>query len=582
MTETIDHTPTILIVEDEPAIRDLLSQMLSDEYDCVTAASAKDALEECQRARFDLVISDINLGGMTGVEMTPSILRVSPETVVMLISGAQSVDVAIDAMRVGVFDYVRKPFDYDQVLAAVRRALDHHASLVEKHRHASQLQTLVEQKSAELQHLTRHDPLTGLPNESLFEEMFREPVVSSATGLAGVMMIGISNLRSIRDTLGQDVADQIMLEVSVRLRALTAAKSLARVNGDRFAILLSSFGPQRSSRMASEIFDVLRRHIRTEGRDIHLHVNIGISLHAEQGTVQEDLLRNAGVALREAEEAGVGRHAFFASEMNQKAVRRFALESNLRRALERNELSLLYQPKIDVRTRQPLGMEALLRWNSGELGPVSPDVFIPVAESSELIVPIGEWVLRTACKQARVWHEQGFPLQVSVNLSPRQFQDEGLSNNIWNILDEAAIEPIFLNLEVTESSIMTDQEAAAEILTRLQSLGVRISVDDFGTGHSSFGYLHRLPIDVLKIDKTFVSSMTIDAHAATLVRTLITLAHDLRLKVVAEGVETEAQLEALRTLGCDEWQGFLHSRPLSVSDFEKGLRANWKIATSDN
>lgn len=578
MTDTFsDMQPSILIVDDEPSIRDVLAQILSEEYRCVTAASAEAALAECRSAKFDLVISDINLGGMTGVQMTPAVLDVSPETVVMLISGANSVDTAIEAMRAGVYDFVRKPFDYDEVLSAVRRALDHHDYLVSKRRRAMDLESLVEQKSAELQHLTHYDALTGLPNESMFEESLRawfSP--AGAKRDVAVMLVGISNLRSVRDTLGQPALDRIMLETSQRFRSLVKKGSLARVSDDRFAILLSDASPERVVDTLDQIFELLKPGFTFDGRDIHLHPNIGVSLYQGEGSSPQDLLRNAGAALREAESNGLGQYRFYSPAMNDKAVRQLTLESNLRRALERNELELFYQPKIDLRTSSAMGMEALLRWNSAELGSVSPDVFIPLAESSDLIVPIGEWVLRRACMQARAWHDEGFPLHVAVNLSARQFQDKNLSNSIWNILDEVEIDPLFLNLEVTESSILTDESAAVSLLTELQQLGVSISVDDFGTGHSSFGYLRTLPIDVLKIDKTFVAAMTDDANTATLVKNLIMLAHDLRLKVVAEGVETEEQLQALTLLECDEWQGYLHSRPLSARDFESGLRADWR------
>lgn len=576
MSEMFDHKPRILIVDDEQAIRDLLADMLSDEYACVTSGSAEAALGEFQKTSFDLVISDINLGGMSGVEMAPKILSTSPDTVIMMISGAQSVESAIDALRVGVFDYVRKPFDHDQVISAVRKALSHRASLVAKRRHALHLETLVEQKSAELHHLTHHDVLTDLPNETMFEDHLREILAGSGgTQQVGVLLIGVSNLRSIRDSLGQSAANQIVLEMSHRLRSSDQERSIARLDGDRFALFVSPTDLENVVGVTNEIFEIVKPPFLVDDREIHVHVNIGISVFPDDGTDCLYLLRNAGAALSQADAEGFGRYQFYAAEMNARAIKQLTLENHLRRALERDELVVFYQPKIDVRTKSVTGMEALLRWNSHELGPVSPSVFIPIAESSELIIPIGEWVLRSACFQTKRWHDNGFPLHLAVNLSARQFQDKNLSNKIWSILDETGIDPHFLNLEVTESSIVTDPDAAIKILTQLQTLGVSISIDDFGMGHSSFSYLRSLPIDVLKIDKSFVRNITNDVDAATLVKTIITLAHDLRLRVIAEGVETEDQLKVLTSMECDAWQGFLHNKPLPASEFEQGLRMGW-------
>jgi EAL domain-containing protein (putative c-di-GMP-specific phosphodiesterase class I) len=283
--------------------------------------------------------------------------------------------------------------------------------------------------------------------------------------------------------------------------------------------------------------------------------------------------------LSRAEAEGPGHYQFFAAEMNAQAVERLKLETSLQHAIERGELSLRYQPKLSARTREIVGMEALVRWESSEFGSISPAVFIPIAEGSDLILSIGEWVLQTACRQAKRWHEMGFNVHVAVNLSGRQFEKKDLAACVWDVLNETGMDPNLLNLEVTESSLVKRPEVAIEVLTQLQKLGVNVSIDDFGTGHSSLSYLRSLPVDVLKIDKSFVGSITTNADAATLVKTIITLAHDLRLRVVAEGVETEEQLSVLSNLGCDEWQGFLHSKPLHANQFEELLRTEPRGST---
>lgn len=566
--------PRVLIVDDEPMIRELLADILAGECACTLAPSAEIALETFRTSgAFDLVISDINLGGMTGVEMVPQILDHSPQTVVMMISGAQTVDAAIDAMRVGVFDYLRKPFDRAQVIAAVRRALEHRRSLVEKRRREVELATLVEQKDAELHYLANHDPLTNLPNESMFKDRFTEILATiDLNQRAAVMLVGISNLRAVRDSIGLNAANQILLDASKRLTNVARGNMLARFDGDKFGILISHSNADRVVELSTSVRRSLEPNFEVEGHQLHAQVSVGMSIFPVDGTDCQTLIRNAGAALSRAESTGSG-YEFYSADINERAIRQLALENSLRRALERSELVVVYQPKVDTHSRRIGGVEALLRWNSEELGPVSPDVFIPIAESTGLIIPIGEWVLREACLQAKTWHDDGYTLHLAVNLSAGQFRDKDLSNRIQNILGESRLDPNCLNLEVTESSLVDDPDAAIEILRGLRALGISISIDDFGTGHSSLGYLRSLPIDVLKIDKSFIKNLTTEADAATLVKAMISLAHDLRLRVVAEGVETEEQLDLLTALGCDEWQGYLRSRPLSPDDLRRELES---------
>ena len=573
MSDLIEDKARILIVDDEHAIRDLLADMLADDYHCVTVESAEAALSEFERGDFQLVISDINLGGMSGVEMVPRIRSLSPDTVVMMISGEATIDTAIDAMRLGVFDYVRKPFAVDQVVAAVHRAIDHYASLAEKRRYEIELATLVEQRTAELHHLAHHDVLTGLPNEIMFADRLREILAnSSLRSKNAVVLIGLSNLRAVRDTIGPAAANAILVDVTQRLRSMDPDAIIARVDGDKFACFITDTDSGRVVEIVNRILDKFKPAFVIDDQDIHAQTNIGISFFPNDATDHQSLIRNAGAALSQAEAKGTGVYQFYSVEMNARAVQQLALENNLRAAMDRDELTVVYQPKIEVATEQIVGMEALLRWNSPEMGPVPPDVFIPIAETTGLIIPIGEWVLRTACLRTKAWHDQGFPLHIAVNLSARQFQDDNLAGTISGILQATELDPNFLNLEVTETSVVTDPGAAVNALSALQKLGVSISIDDFGTGHSSLSHLRSLPIDVLKIDKTFIGNVTTEPDAVTLVKTMITLGHDLRLRVVAEGVETNEQLEILRELGCDEWQGYLRSKPLPEVEFDRMLR----------
>ncbi len=574
----IDHItqkPSILIVDDEKPIRELLGEMLSTEYSCITSESAEAALEEFRNGKFDLVLSDVNMSGMSGVEMVPRIHNLSPDTVVMLITGAASVETAIDAMRVGVFDYVRKPFDIDQVIAAVGRALEHQKSLVAKRRRETELESLVQEKTAELDHLANHDLLTGLPNTTWLEqELERTLWQSSIDRKTAVLLVGVTNLRNVRDSMGHTAANRILIDASDRLQALLLLRcKIAKLDGDAFGLILSPADPETIVETANEVIGIFGLAFLVDSRELHAQVNVGISVFPSDGIDQDSLIRNAGGALSHAEARGPGSFAFYNDEINERAVRQLLLENNLRHALERDELSLVYQPKIDAVSGAVTGMEALLRWESGELGTVTPDMFIPIAESTELIIPIGEWVLRTACAQTKAWQDDGFDLNVAINVSARQFHDRSLSDKIWDTLDKTGMDPHSLNLEVTESSILTDPDNAIQVLNKLQTLGISISIDDFGTGQSSLGYLRSLPIDVLKIDRSFVGSMTTGGDDLVLVKTIIKLAHDLRLKVVAEGVETDEQLQLLKSLQCDEWQGYLHSKPLPAEDFIRRLRS---------
>jgi diguanylate cyclase (GGDEF)-like protein len=551
-----------------------MRQMLSDDYECVTAGSADDALAICAEREFSLVISDVNLGGMTGVDMVPAILGLSPDTVVMMISGSPSLDNAIDAMRVGVFDYMRKPFDYDHVMTAVKRAIAHHDELAAKRLYKVELESLVEQKTDEIQHISNFDALTGMPNRTLLEQKLRAILIELGPNRPlTVLLACLTNMRAVRHSLGGDGADRMVLEASKRLKEFSPTPNLtARYDDDTFAFVFSDLTPGCCVNVAVEILEQLRAGFDIAGHEIHAYGHIGLSGFPVDGTDEGTVLRNASAALARAQEKGRSGYEFYASEMNAKAFERLVLESNLQNALGRGELVQLYQPKIDFKLNRVVGTEALLRWNSGSHGSVPPDVFIPIAESTGVIVEIGEWVLRTACEQTLELHRRGFPISVAVNLSPRQFQSEELFQHFMDIIAGTGMDPNFLNIEITESSLITEQVAAVDVLSRLRRKGIRVSIDDFGTGHSSLAYLRTLPIDVLKIDKSFVASSTTSVDARTLVETIILMAHKLRLRVVAEGVETGDQLELLRSLGCDEWQGYLHSRPMPPGELVEILQ----------
>lgn len=563
----------ILIVDDESSIRDLLWEILGENYVCITAESAEDALSLLHTEKFNLVISDINLGGISGIELIPKVFITAPDAVVMMISGNQTIDSAIEAMRVGAFDYLKKPFDLEHVRVAVQRALSHYSLLEEKRRYENQLEELIKERTARLNYLAYHDVLTDLPNRILFEDRLSQALVPTPENQrTALLLMSLDRFKEARDTLGYSFRDELLQEVAKRLKKCSReGATVAKFEGDEFALLLTRIDLENVIEITGNIFEAFKLPFVVEEHEIFITADIGISLSPDDGRDTQTLLKNAGVALSRAKEQGGNNYQFYTSDMHSKALKRLALENNLRRALERNEFNVYYQPKIKTDTGRIVGIEALVRWQHPELGLISPSEFIPLAEDTGLIVPIGEWVLRTACAQNNLWHNEGFALHVAVNLSARQFQQQNLAETIIEVVKETGLHPSCLNLEITESSIMKNAESAAETLGELKKAGIKISIDDFGTGYSSLGYLKRLPIDILKIDRSFIRDVTTNPDDMALVMAIIMLAHNLRLKVVAEGVETEEQLDLLHRLGCDEWQGYLCSEPVTAEIFKNLL-----------
>lgn len=570
-----DGKARILIIDDEAEIRNLLSGMLSESYQCTAAGSAEEALSLLHLEEFDLLISDINLGGMSGLEMIPHAGAIAPDTVMVVVSGQQTIESAIEALRVGAFDYIKKPFSFQHVESAVRRALDYHSLLEAKRQHESHLEELVKQRTDELNHLAYYDVLTDLPNRILFEDRLTQ-ALALAQGdrqTLGVMFLSLDRFKEISDTLGYAEGYRLLQQIAARLTSCVhEGETVARFEGDEFALLARTDGTEYMAEIIYQINEAMKLPFALDEHELFITVSIGISLYPEDGEAAATLLKNAGAALHRAKEQGGNNYQFYTAGINAKALKRLTLESNLRRALERNEFEVYYQAQIDISTKQVVGMESLVRWQHPELGLLPPAEFIPVAEDTGLIMLINEWVLRIACAQCSTWHENGLgPLSVAVNLSAHQFQQQNLPEAVARTLRETGLSSRHLELELTESSIMKNTESAVKTLGELKEMGVRIAIDDFGTGYSSLGYLKRLPIDKLKIDQGFVRDVTTDPNDAALVMAIIALAHNLRLKVIAEGVETEEQLRFLHLLRCDEWQGYLYSAPLPAEAFKQLL-----------
>ncbi|SFU53710.1 putative bifunctional diguanylate cyclase/phosphodiesterase [Pseudoduganella namucuonensis] len=433
------------------------------------------------------------------------------------------------------------------------------------------------QANRQLHHLALHDTLTRLPNRSLLEDRIEHAIaVGQRSGKRfAVMFLDLDRFKTINDSLGHHYGDKLLQGVAERLtQCLRAEDTVARLGGDEFVVLLEDAGPPTVvAAVAQKILDALSSQVVVEGQEQSISGSLGISMYPADGASLRELMSNADSAMYHAKKMGRANYQFFAPEMNAAAGARLALERDLRRALEHGEFELHYQPKVNVAGGEVVAMEALLRWRSPERGLVPPNDFIPVAEEIGLIIPLGAWVLRAACRQNRAWQLAGLPgMRMAVNLSTYQFRQKDLPEFVASVLEETGLAPSFLELEVTESVVMHNPVEAAQILERLHAQGIHISVDDFGTGYSSLSYLKQFRLDTLKIDRSFVRDISSDADDAAIVRSVIALAHSLRLRVIAEGVETDEQLDYLRELGCDQYQGYLSSKPLPAAEFEAMLR----------
>ena len=418
--------------------------------------------------------------------------------------------------------------------------------------------------------LAYHDALTELPHRALLQDRLTHALAGARrrNEKVALLFLDLDRFKNINDTFGHACGDGVLKEVGCRLRAWAREQdTVARLGGDEFLVMLNGVKDAASAAVAAErLLEAINRDFVVHGQTVSVGCSIGISMFPDHGMDGETLIRNADQALYSAKNNGRGNVRFFTGEMNAQAVERLGLEKNLRLALERDEFFLEYQPQAEIATRRVTGFEALLRWRQPEMGLVPPAKFIPIAENSGLILPIGEWVLRTACTQARRWLDEGlFAVPVAVNVSALQFRQEGFVALIRRVLAETGLPPHLLELELTESLLFSNAEVIPATMRELEEVGLKLAIDDFGTGYSSFTYLRHFRVSKLKIDRSFVRDLALDSDAA-ITAAIISMARSLRLEVVAEGVEDEAQMRFLREHGCDQMQGYYFSRPLPVDE----------------
>ncbi len=448
------------------------------------------------------------------------------------------------------------------------------------------LRDITERKKTEdqLSHLAQYDSLTGLPNRNLFlDRLSLAAARAKRSGqMFALMHLDLDRFKEINDSLGHPAGDVVLQAIAELLKKSTrGVDTVARLGGDEFTIIVEGVTDiAQATTVAEKIKHIFDDPIALEGREIFVTASIGIILFPRDAEEINTLLQAAEVAMYRAKAEGRNTYEFYAPAMDR-TVGRLDMDVLLRRALKRQEFVLHYQPKVNIASGQIVGVEALIRWNSRDLGFVPPGRFIPLAEETGLIVPISEWVLKQACAQTKAWQDQGFPsLLMSVNLSPRQFRQKDLVETISGILQEAGLDPRFLELEITEGTVMHQADKAVALLERLHQLGVQLSVDDFGTGYSSLAYLKRFPVQTLKIDQSFVRDLTTDADGAGIVAAVIAMAKSLKLSVIAEGVETKEQLASLTKLKCDEYQGYYFSKPVPAEDFARLLKQPTSVAAA--
>ena len=557
----------VLLIEDNPGDARLLQEMLAEDpaapFQLTCADRLSRAMEVLCSEKVELLLLDLSLPDSHGLETFTKIYAHSPKVPVIVLTGNDDNSLALLAVKAGAQDYLFKgKLDRELLVRSMQYS-------IERKRYQEALE-----------HQANYDALTGLPNRNLLHDRLKQAVFAQRdVHPVAVVFIDLDHFKFVNDSLGHSLGDKLLSTVAERLQSIVRdGDTVARLGGDEFVLILNN------QTQGDVIFRAMQRilakvgePITIGGQELYITCSAGVSVYPQDGPDVESLLKNADVAMYRAKEHGRNNFQFYTAEMNAVANERLALEHSLRKALDRNELLLHYQPKISLETGAVVGAEALVRWQHPEWGLVAPKRFIPVAEETGLIVPIGEWVLRTACAQNQAWRALGLPpVVVSVNMSARQFRQDRLVKTVGQILAETGLCAEHLEIELTESMVMHDAEAAIRILRGLKSLGIALSVDDFGTGYSSLSYLRRLPLDTLKIDQSFVRDIAdaSEGDGGLLAQAIISLGHSLKLKITAEGVENDLQLDFLRAHGCDEVQGYYFSKPVPADDFARMLEAS--------
>jgi diguanylate cyclase len=563
-----------MMIDDEPIMIEVVKAFLSESgfKEFVGISDPTQAIAAIQTERPDLLLLDLMMPHVNGFDILRQ-LRADPMMKmlpVVVMTSASDAKTKLRVLELGATDFLEKPVDPSELALRVRNTLAFKAF------------------SDRMAHF---DPLTGLPNRTFFLHQLASLIRRSQRKQTkfSLLQINLDGFNRVNENLGHRSADALLIGASQRLLACVrgtdslgrladgqGANSVSRLGGDEFTAVLTDISDaQAAGRVAIRIQEAIARPFHIEGQELYVTASVGIADFPCDGETAEILLRNAQSAVRESKRVGPNTIRFFSSAFNKEAAENFALQSQLHRALERNEFCLMYQPKVDLQTLKIVGAEALIRWNHPERGLIPPNTFIPLAEQNGLIVEIGEWVINQGCKQMALWRQQNLPsietFTLSINVASPHLRDSRLAKDVKNALKEYGVRPEQLMLELTESMFMQNSKDVNAAVADAASLGVGLSLDDFGTGFSSLAYLKRLPLSELKIDRSFVMGLPTDLDSAAIVSAVIAMAKSLGLQVTAEGVETEAQLQALKTMNCDLYQGYLRSRPVAPELFARLL-----------
>jgi len=580
---------SILIVDDEVQNCRLLEALLKPEgYRTRTAANGEEALASIAQYPPDLILLDVMMPGMDGHEIAGILKsnRATSDIPIIMVTAQIDRGARLAGLDAGAEEFLTKPVDRAELWIRVRNLLRLKAYGDFLKNHSSMLELEVQARTADLEHLAHYDSLTGLPNRTLFYETLEKTLVDASENdwKAAVLFIDLDHFKNVNDTLGHAIGDELLRQFSDRLmQCVHTRDTVGRLGGDEFALILTMHDNNHAATtVANKIREVLREPFDLKGHEVVVTASIGITVHPGDASDPETLLKYADTAMYRAKKAGRDTFRFFTAQMNAEALAQIKMEKAVRKAVENNEFVLFYQPKVQLSSGRITGLEALLRWQRPGHGLVSPADFIPVLEETGLIVGVGTWVVDTACEQIGRWMRSTTgPMQVAVNVSGRQFVEGDLEGDVVKALARHGIPSDLLELELTESSLMANTERTIATLQNLKNLGVQVSIDDFGTGYSSLAYLRRFPIDKLKIDIAFIRDITTNPDAASIALTIIRMAHGLKLDVIAEGVETEAQLAYLRRNGCDQIQGYYFSRPLPLVEIEQILRDEKRLPPTD-
>lgn len=562
----------ILLVDDDEddytMTRDMLFDAKNLEHKLHWISSYDEALKAVIEGNYDVYLFDYRLGEHTGLDLLDNAVRHGCRSPIILLTGQGDHEVDIKAMKAGASDYlVKTDINTPLLERSIRYALER------------------KRNEKRISHMAFYDCLTDLPNRSLFRDRLKQAIALSERkqNLLAVLFLDIDNFKRVNDTFGHHLGDDLLRAVADRLRGIirnsdsltrqSTEDLFARLGGDEFTVLLCDVKEvDDAARVAQRIIETLSRPFMLDNHEVFVTSSIGITIYPHDGKDDDSLLRNADAAMYYAKETGRNRYHYYRQAMNASALKKLILENDLRRAIEGGELLLYYQPQIDIETGKIIGMEALIRWQHPQQGLVPPSEFIPLAEETGLINPLSDWVLKTACMQNRDWRREGLPrIPVSVNLTSQQFQQKDFVRTLGEVLEESDSAPQDLILEITESTLMKNTDIAYTTIQELNRMGLRLTIDDFGTGYSSLSYLKRFPIYAIKIDRAFTEEISDDPEDAAIARAIISMAKNLKMEVIAEGVETERQLAYLHEHGCAKIQGYLFSRPLPVDEAIKIL-----------